>query len=294
MALARTDSRSELDLLAIVCLLPSLLYVIVMFVYPFLYGVYASLQPLKGVAWSIKNYVSFFTDPYQYTTIKTTFALALPNSVVVVLLALFFAYGMRRGIWMERTITTILVLPISLGVIFLSEGILGFYGTNGWLNQMLLGADIIKEPLELTHNFIGVILSLFMQNFPFCFLMLLGYISGIDPSLENSARMLGAGPWTIFRRVMLPLIAPGLAIAFALVFVMSFAVFPSAVMVGQPAGSTRTISIAAYQQAFELYDMSYASAVAVIMGLCQLAALIIIILVRRRMTIATTMGVGKR
>ena len=62
-------------------------------------------------------------------------------------------------------------------------------------------------------------LSLFMQNFPFCFLMLLGYISGIDPSLESSARMLGAGPWTIFRRVMLPLIAPGLIIAFALVFV---------------------------------------------------------------------------
>ena len=63
---------------------------------------------------------------------------------------------------------------------------------------------------------------------------------------------------------------------------------------GAAGRSTRTISIAAYQQAFELYDMSYASAVAVIMGLCQLAALIIIILVRRRMTIATTMGVGKR
>jgi putative spermidine/putrescine transport system permease protein len=159
---------------------------------------------------------------------------------------------------------------------------------------MLLGAGLIHEPLELTHNFTGVILSLFMQNFPFCFLMLLGYISGIDPSLESSARMLGAGPWTIFRRVMLPLIAPGLIIAFALVFVLSFAVFPSAVMLGQPAGLTRTISIAAYQQAFEQYDMSYASAIAVIMGLCQLAALIVIIAVRRRMTISTTMGVGKR
>src|SRR5690348_2241729 len=247
----RARERSELDWVAIMCLAPSLLYVFAMFIYPFLYGIYASLQPLKGEAWSFKNYVAFFSDPYQYVTIKTTFALALPNTITVVLIALFLAYGMRRGIWMERTITTILVLPISLGVIFLSEGILGFYGTNGWLNQMLLGADIIKEPLELTHNFIGVILSLFMQNFPFCFSMLLGYISGIDPSLENSARMLGAGPWTIFRRVMLPLIAPGLAIAFALVFVMSFAVFPSAVMVGQPAGSTRSISIAAYQQAFE-------------------------------------------
>jgi putative spermidine/putrescine transport system permease protein len=294
MAPAGTNERSELDLLAIVCLVPSLLYVILMFVYPFLFGLYVSLQPTKGSTWSIKNYVSFFADPYQYATIGTTFALAIPNSILVVLAALFLAYGMRRGIRMERTITTILVLPISLGVIFLSEGILGFYGTNGWLNQMLIGAGLLHEPLELTHNFIGVTLSLFMQQFPFCFLMLLGYISGIDPSLESSARMLGAGPWTVFRRVMLPLIAPGLAIAFALVFVMSFAVFPSAVMVGQPAGSTRTISIAAYQQAFEQYDMSYASAIAVIMGLCQLAALIVIVLVRRRMTIATTMGVGKR
>ena len=104
MASARTDIRSEVDLLAIVCLLPSLLYVIVMFVYPFLYGVYASLQPLKGDAWSIKNYVAFFTDPYQYTTIKTTFALALPNSVVVVLLALFLttACGAASG-WNARS-----------------------------------------------------------------------------------------------------------------------------------------------------------------------------------------------
>jgi putative spermidine/putrescine transport system permease protein len=294
MARARTDERSELDMVAILCLAPSLLYVLFMFVYPFMYGIYASLQPMKGPAWSLTNYISFFTDAYQYKTIITTFQLALPNAIAVVLCGLFFAYNMRRGVWAERTITTILVLPISLGVVFLSEGILGFYGTNGWLNQMLLGAGIIHEPLELTHNFTGVILSLFMQNFPFCFLMLLGYISGIDPSLESSARMLGAGPWTIFRRVMLPLIAPGLVIAFALVFVMSFAVFPSAVMVGQPAGSTRSISIAAYQQAFEQYDMSYASAIAVIMGLCQLAALIVIILVRKRMTIATTMGVGKR
>src|SRR6516162_8973004 len=294
MARTQTEAHNELDLSAMLFLLPSFLYVIVMFVYPFLYGIYVSLQPLSGETWSFKNYVSFFTDPYQYATIKTTFALAIPNSVLVVLVALFLAYGMRRGIWLERTITTILVLPISLGVIFLSEGILGFYGTNGWLNQMLIRANIITEPLELTHNFTGVILSLFMQQFPFCFLMLLGYISGIDPSLESSARILGAGPWVVFRRVMLPLIAPGLVIAFALVFVMSFAVFPSAVMVGQPAGSTRSIAIAAYQQAFEQYDMSYASAIAVIMGLCQLLALIVIVLVRRRMTIATTVGVGKR
>ena len=166
---ALTNAASSIPV-AMLCLAPSLLYVFAMFVYPFLYGVYVSLQPSKGEAWSIKNYVAFFSDPYQLATIRTTFPLALPTTVVVVLVALFVAYGMRRGIWMERTITTILVLPISLGVIFLSEGILGFYGTNGWLNQMLIGAGLIHEPLELTHNFTGVTLSLFMQNFPFCFL----------------------------------------------------------------------------------------------------------------------------
>ncbi len=289
-----TGEPSELDLMAIACLAPSLLYVLVMFVYPFLYGIYLSLRPMKVPGFSLANYIAFFNDQYQYKTIGITFRLAVPNTIVVVAISLLFAYNMRRGIWLERTITTILVLPISLGVILLGQGILGFYGGKGWFNQILEGIGLIEEPLVLTHNFTGVMLSLFMQQFPFCFLMLLGYISGIDPTIENSARTLGANPWVVFRRVMLPLIAPGLAIAFALVFVMSFATFPSAILVGQPNGSTRTIAIAAYAQAFEMFDMSYASAIAVIMGLFQLAALLLIILLRKRMITAATMGVGKR
>jgi len=294
MRRSQTGEPSELDLLAIACLLPSLLYILVMFVYPFLYGIYLSVHPLKMDGFSLANYIAFFTDEYQYKTVGITFRLAVPNTIVVVAISLLFAYNMRRGIWLERTVTTILVLPISLGVILLSQGILGFYGGKGWLNQLILGLGLLEEPLVLTHNFTGVMLSLFMQQFPFCFLMLLGYISGIDPSIENSARTLGANPWTVFRRIMLPLIAPGLAIAFALVFVMSFATFPSAIMLGQPSGSTRTIAIAAYAQAFEMFDMSYASAIAVIMGLFQLAGLLLILLLRKRMVTAATMGVGKR
>lgn len=294
MRRSQTGEPSELDLMAIACLLPSLLYVLVMFVYPFLYGIYLSLRPLKMDGFSLANYVAFFTDQYQYKTVGITFRLAVPNTVVVVVSSLLLAYNMRRGIWLERTITTILVLPISLGVILLSQGILGFYGGKGWFNQMLLGLGLLEDSLALTHNFTGVMLSLFMQQFPFCFLMLLGYTSGIDPSIENSARTLGAGPWTVFYKVMLPLMAPGIAIAFALVFVMSFATFPSAILLGQPSGATRTIAIAAYAQAFEMFDMPYASAIAVIMGIFQLAGLLVILLLRRRMVMAATMGVGKR
>ena len=294
MIASRRGEPRELDLTALLCLAPSVLYAAVMFVYPFLHGIYLSLRPAKQTGLSLANYVAFFSDEWQYGTIWITFTLAVPTTIIVVSTALFLAYGMRRGIRMERTITTILVLPVSLGVILLSIGIQGFYGSRGWFNQILIGSGLLSEPLQLTNNHTGVMLSLFMQQFPFCFLMLLGYISGIDPTLEKSARTLGANSWIVFRRVMLPLMAPGIAIAVALVFVMSFAVFPSAILLGQPAGSTRTIAIAAYHQAFEHYDMSYASAIAVIMGLCQLAGLVLIVLVRQRMITAPTMGVGKR
>jgi len=275
-------------------LVPSVAYLLAMFVFPFAYGVLLSLRP-KGGGISLANYVAFFLDPWQARTIWVTASIAVPNTLLTVLLALIVAYAMRRGIWLERTITTALVLPIALGTVLVAEGINGFYGPRGRLTQVLLALGL-AEPTRLTHNYTGVMLALFLQHFPFCFLMLLGYISGIDPALEASARVLGAGPWAVFRRVMWPLIAPGVAIAGALVFVMNFGVFPSAVLVGQPAGATRTIAIAAYQEAFEHYDMPMASAIAVVMGVCQLAGLAVILFLRRRMagTGVATMGAGKR
>jgi putative spermidine/putrescine transport system permease protein len=275
--------------------LPSVLYLLAMFVLPFGYGVFLSLHPAKTAALSLANYVAFLTDPWQLRTIMVTAGIAVPNTIVTVALALTVAYAMRRGIWAERTITALLVLPIALGTVLVAEGINGFYGPKGWLNQglLLLG---VSDPPRLTHNYTGVMIALFVQHFPFCFLMLLGYISGIDPALEHSARVLGARPWVVFRRVMWPLIAPGAAIAGALVFVMNFGVFPSAVLVGQPAGQTRTIAIAAYQQAFEHYDMPMASAIAVIMGFCQLLGLAAVIVLRSRTagTGVATVGAGKR
>jgi len=277
-----------------VLMLPAAIYLLVMFVYPFAYGVFLSLQA-KGGGISLANYLTFLLDPWQARTVWVTASIAVPNTTLTVLLALAVAYSMRRGMWMERTITTVLVLPIALGTVLVAEGINGFYGPKGWLNQALLALGI-TDPPRLTHNYTGVMIALLVQHFPFCFLMLLGYISGIDPALEAAARVLGAGPWAIFRRVMWPLIAPGVAIAFALVFVMNFGVFPSAVLVGQPAGATRTIAIAAYQQAFEHSDMAMASAIAVVMGGCQLLGLGLILVIRRRMaaTGVATVGAGKR
>ena len=73
---------------------------------------------------------------------------------------------------------------------------------------------------------------------------------------------------------------------------VAFSVFPSAVLLGAPAGPTRVISIAAYQAAFEEYDYSMASAVAMIMGLVQLA-IVVAVLGLRGMLYRGPAGGGK-
>jgi putative spermidine/putrescine transport system permease protein len=87
--------------------------------------------------------------------------------------------------------------------------------------------------------------------------------------------------------------APGITIAFCLVFVLDFAVFPTAILLGQPAGETRSIAIAAYQMAFEHYDMPKASAIAMIMAGTQIIGLIIILALRRRLYRGTSLGLAK-
>jgi putative spermidine/putrescine transport system permease protein len=130
------------------------------------------------------------------------------------------------------------------------------------------------------HNYWGVMLSLVISGFPFTFLLTLSYVTGIDPALENAGRMLGARARARFWRIILPLLAPGLAITLALSFVQAFSVFPSAVLLGAPAGPTRVISIAAYQAAFEQYDYSMASAIAMIMAGVQVVIVVALLACR--------------
>jgi putative spermidine/putrescine transport system permease protein len=247
---------------------PGAAFMLLLFVYPFLYGLVLSFQPTEGGA--LHNYALFFTTDNLWPTIWTTLRLALPATLINVFVALPIAFKMRVKSPYQRLVTTILVIPITLGTVLIAEGMLTYFGPKGWLSQFLQFFHIYSEPIRLTHNYWGVLISLVVSGFPFAFLLILSYITGIDPVLARAAATLGATPGAQFRHIYLPLLAPGLAMCFCLSFVQAFSVFPSAVLLGSPAGPTRVISIAAYEAAFEAYDYSLASAIAMIMGFVQL------------------------
>jgi putative spermidine/putrescine transport system permease protein len=247
---------------------PATAFMLLLFVYPFLYGLALSFDPKEGGVFG--NYVHFFTTDNLWPTIWTTLKLALPATLINVGIALPIAYRMRVKSRYQRWVTTILVVPITLGTVLIAEGMLIYFGPKGWLSQFLQFMHLYEGPIRLTHNYWGVLISLVISGFPFAFLLILSYVTGIDPVLARAASTLGADSKAQFRYIYLPLLAPGLAMCFCLAFVQAYSVFPSAVLLGSPAGPTRVISIAAYEAAFEQYDYSLASAIAMIMGFTQL------------------------
>lgn len=257
--------------------LPAVIFLLLLFIYPFLYGLVLSFNPKAGGAFA--NYSRFFSDSFLYGTIAMTLWLALPVTLLTLLFAVPIAFRVRL-LQRQRLLTTLLVIPITLGTVLVAQGLLAYLGPQGWFNRSLMALGLISTPIKLLHNYWGVMLSLVITGFPFTFLLTLSYLSGIDPALEKAAATLGAGPWERFKHILFPLLLPGLAITFCLSFVQAFSVFPSAVLLGAPAGPTRVISIAAYQAAFEEYDYSLASAIAMIMGMVQLSIVVLVLSLR--------------
>lgn len=254
--------------------LPAALLLVALFVYPFLYGLWLSFRPKDGSLFG--NYIKFFSDPFIYETVGKTLWLALPVTVLNLVLAIPVAFRVRR-MRNQKILTTLLVLPITLGTVLVAEGLLNYLGPQGWFNRTLLTLGIVGSPVKLVHNYTGVFLSLVITGFPFTFLLVLSYLTGIDPALEQAAATLGAKAPSRFWHILLPLLVPGLTVTFCLGFVQAFSVFPSAVLLGAPAGPTRVISIAAYEAAFEQYDYSLASAIAMMMALVLLVVIVVVL-----------------
>jgi putative spermidine/putrescine transport system permease protein len=288
LSLRRRLRERGLDAVTLL-VLPGVVFVLALFIYPFIYGLVLSFRPKQG-DW-LANYTKFFTEPFLYDTIWLTLQIAIPATLLNTVLSVPVALRVRL-MKRQKLLTTILVIPITLGTVMVADGLLTYLGPRGWLNRVLLDIGMTGEPVRLIHNYWGVMLSLVISGFPFTFLLTLSYVTGIDPALEQAGAMLGARSRQRFFRILLPLLAPGLAITLALAFVQAFTVFPSAILLGAPAGPTRVISIVAYQAAFEQFDYPLASAIAMLMALIQVV-IIALLLGARTLVFRGPVSTGK-
>lgn len=266
----------------IIFLLPAVIFLLVVFVYPFIYALNLSLTNRDG-SYTLANYIQFFTDPIELRTVWNTVVISLPVTILTIVLAIPIAYYMRGGLKHEKLVISFLMIPMTLGVVLIAEGMITYFGRNGWLMLLLETLGLIEERTGLIHNYWGVVISLFIQSFPMGLIILIGYTSGIHPSLERASRMLGASKSQTFRRVVFPLMMPGILIAFCLNFTSAFSVFTSAIMLGQPTSTTRVMAYSAYITAYEYFNYNYSSTICIMMVVIQMIIIGLVFALRNRL-----------
>jgi len=282
---------------SLLMLVPALFFAVALFIYPFSYGIGLTFQPSPEIQqqWGggmFANYVAFFKDSFLFDSVWLTMRLALPVAIFNVLASIPVAFKLRQRFRGKKLLTTLVVLPITLGTVLTAQGLLIFAGRQGWLNRFLIQIGVIDQPVAFVNNYWGVVFSLVISGFPFAFLLISSYLSGIDPSIEAAAKVMGANWQQRFRRVILPLLAPGLATTSILTFVLAFSVFPSARLVGDAMGSTRVMSLMAFRAFGEQNDYPMASTIAIIMGLIELVVIAMILVWRSTMYKGSTGGKG--
>jgi len=282
---------------SLLMLVPALVFAIALFIYPFSYGIGLTFQPSAAIrqTWgggAFANYVAFFKDSFVFDSVWLTMRLALPVAIFNVLASIPVAFKLRQRFRGKKLLTTLVVLPITLGTVLTAQGLLIFAGRQGWLNRFLIQIGLIDQPIAFVNNYWGVVFSLVISGFPFAFLLISSYLSGIDPSIEAAAKVMGANWHQRFRRVILPLLAPGLATTSILTFVLAFSVFPSARLVGDAMGSTRVMSLMAFRAFGEQNDYPMASTIAIMMGLIELVVIALVLLWRSSMYKGSTGGKG--
>ena len=97
---------------------PAAIFSLLLFVYPFAFGFILSFEPKAGGNW-LANYQRFFSDSFLYETIAKTLWLAVPVTAVNLVLAVPIAFRVRL-MRHQRLLTTILVLPITLGTVLIA------------------------------------------------------------------------------------------------------------------------------------------------------------------------------
>ena len=160
----------------------------------------------------------------------------------------------RTDLKARRLVNLLAVMPLAVPGYVMAYALLGLSGTSGFMNQ-IFGIMFPRQ-----HGLWGATLALSLYCFPYIYLNLRAAFSGMDASLEEAARALGAGKWEVFRRVTLPFLLPALLASWLVVGLYTVGDFGAVALM-----RFEVFSFAIYQQYSAAFDRIYAAWLALIL-----------------------------
>ena len=282
---------SNQALFAYLLMLPAILITLVIIAYPIISAIDLSFQDIKitqvgreRFPWTLDNYVNLFTSSEFWVATWVTLKL------VVIVTFGSFVLGLGTAMLVNqhfrgRTLARILVaLPWAVPAVMAAVVWWWMFDSSfGLVNWLLVKAGIISAPVawfsQPTSAFIVICVVMMWKGYPFVSVMLLAGLQAIPGDIYEAAHIDGAGKWSRFRHITLPSLSPVMGIALILVILWVFRDFPIIWILtgGGPIGSTRTLAIMTYEQAFGFYNMGYAATIGMITLVISLVASVFMI-----------------
>jgi putative spermidine/putrescine transport system permease protein len=222
------------------------------------------LGKLVGSSFTGNAYQRVLEDPLVVRSLINTLSISLASTVVTVILGYLIALVLWRSGTVTRVILfAVVLLPFWTGILVKNFAWAVLLQDNGIVNSFLQAVGLTDAPLELLHNRLAVIIGMVHCLLPYAVFPIFSSLTSIDDRLALAARSLGAREASVFRRITLPLSAPGISAAGLLVFIISTGFFITPVVMGGPGDMMIANQIDYYAR--QLTDFSGAAALAVIL-----------------------------
>lgn len=156
-----------------------------------------------------------------------------------------------------RLVDALVDLPFALPTAVAGISLTALFAANGWF-----GSVLEKVGIQVAYTPIGITIAMCFTSLPFVVRTVQPVLEDLDPALEEAAQSLGGSDWTIFRKVMLPLLAPALLAGVSLSFARSLGEFGAIIFIaGNQPMSTEITALLVFIR-LEEYDYQAAAAVA--------------------------------
>jgi putative spermidine/putrescine transport system permease protein len=221
----------------------------------------SSLTVPSGIG--LGNYIEIVERQEFRMAFFRTMGLAGLTTIISAIISYPVARAIDRAGKYRTLMTAVLIVPWMVSIVVRSYGWIVLLGNRGTINTLLQWLGMTHSPLPLLFNQTGAVIGLVHVFCPFLIISLLAVMQQTDRTCEEAAMSLGAGPIQTFIRVTLPLTSSGLASGCAIVFLLSSGAVLTPLLLGGSRNPMLAVQI--YQDVFQLFNFSRASAMAFIL-----------------------------
>ena len=204
------------------------------------------------------DYWSIISSPRAVASYRVTVLSALAATAFNLVFGLALAWVLTRYRFPGwRLVDAMVDLPFALPTAVAGISLTALFANNGWFGSLLadLGIKVAYTPL-------GIMVAMCFTSLPFIVRTVQPVLEDLDPALEEAAQSLGGSDWTIFRKVIFPLLTPALLAGVSLCFARSLGEFGAIIFIaGNQPMSTEITALLVFIR-LEEYDYQAAAAIA--------------------------------